>query len=82
MTADPDFSDRYDEVYAELDEVQDKLSKLSPNLEQNYQENLKGTSPKNAPTYQEEIIKKEEKSTKKWKCKICGYVFFNHKVNK
>ena len=41
VTADPDFSDRYDEVYAELDEVQDKLSKLSPNLEQNYQENLK-----------------------------------------
>ena len=45
-----------------------------------YHEKLKGTSPKNAPTYQEEIIKKEEKSTKKWKCKICGYVYEGEKV--
>ncbi len=45
-----------------------------------YHEKLKGTSPKNAPTYQEEIIKKEEKSIKKWKCKICGYVYEGEKV--
>ena len=45
-----------------------------------YHEKLKGTSPKNAPTYQEEVIKKEEKSTKKWKCKICGYVYEGEKV--
>ena len=45
-----------------------------------YHEKLKGTSPKNAPTYQEEVIKKEEKNTKKWKCKICGYVYEGEKV--
>ena len=34
-----------------------------------YQEQLKGKSPKNAPTYMEET------NTKKtvWKCKVCGY---------
>ena len=34
-----------------------------------YQEQLKGKSPKNAPTYIEETnIKKTV-----WKCKVCGY---------
>lgn len=39
-----------------------------------YHENLKGTSPKNAPTYQEEV-KEEKTKTKKYKCKVCGYVY-------
>lgn len=38
-----------------------------------YHENLKGTSPKKAPTYIEE--NNERKSSKKWKCKVCGYVY-------
>lgn len=33
-----------------------------------YQEVLKGKSPKNAPTYQEENTKKTV-----WKCSVCGY---------
>ena len=45
-----------------------------------YHEKLKGTSPKNAPTYQENSEEKEEKSIKKWKCKICGYVYEGDEV--
>lgn len=42
----------------------------SPMTYQYYHENLKGKSPKNAPTYVEE----EKKSSKtKWRCKVCGY---------
>lgn len=37
-----------------------------------YHDVKKGTSPKNAPTYQEEI--KTDKKTK-WRCKICGYIY-------
>ncbi len=42
-----------------------------------YHEKLKGTSPKNAPTYEEEKEVKTDnnKNTKKWKCKVCGYVY-------
>ena len=42
-----------------------------------YHEKLKGTSPKNAPTYQEEP-KAEDVSLKKvqrWRCKVCGYIY-------
>lgn len=37
-----------------------------------YHDVKKGTSPKNAPTYQEEV--KKDKKTK-WRCKICGYIY-------
>lgn len=37
-----------------------------------YHDVKKGTSPKNAPTYQEEI--KTDKKIK-WRCKICGYIY-------
>lgn len=42
-----------------------------------YHENLKGTSPKNAPTYEEVAKTSEVKQgkTKKWRCTICGYVY-------
>lgn len=41
-----------------------------------YHEKLKGTSPKNAPTYQEESKKDElSKKTGKWRCKVCGYIY-------
>lgn len=40
---------------------------------QYYQAVKKGTTPKNAPSFQEEKL---EKTTKiKWKCKVCGYVY-------
>jgi len=47
-----------------------------------YHEKLKGTSPKNAPTYEEEKELKQENrvKTKKWKCKICGYVYEGESV--
>ena len=41
-----------------------------------YHNVIKGKSPKNAPTYiPEEEEKTEEKTVKKYKCEICGYVF-------
>lgn len=42
-----------------------------------YHEKLKGTSSKNAPTYQEEAKTEDESSKKKgkWRCKVCGYVY-------
>ena len=41
-----------------------------------YHEYLKGSSPKNAPTFEEEGMIQSDKSskTKKWKCSICGYI--------
>ena len=38
---------------------------------------LKGSSPKNAPTYEENSIPQsnKESKTKKWKCSFCGYVY-------
>ena len=42
-----------------------------------YHENLKGSSPKNAPTYEETSISQVDKDSKKskWKCSICGYIY-------
>lgn len=40
-----------------------------------YRENLKGVSPKNAPTYVEE----EKSAGKRYKCKICGYIYDDEK---
>lgn len=41
-----------------------------------YHNKLKGSSSKNAPTYVKEAEEKSnEKNTKKWKCKVCGYVY-------
>ena len=45
-------------------------SDKKPMTYQYYQENLKGKSPKNAPTY----AKEEDSNQKpKWRCKVCGY---------
>lgn len=38
-----------------------------------YHEVLKGSSPKKAPTYQENVI--EEIKGNRWKCMICGYIY-------
>ncbi len=48
-----------------------------PPMKYNYYHNkLKGTSPKNAPTYMEESEEKNnKKNIKKWKCKVCGYIY-------
>ncbi len=39
-----------------------------------YHEKLKGTTPKNAPTYRDHNIIEEIKGNR-WRCKICGYVY-------
>ena len=57
----------------------DGYSNSNPMTYKYYHEKLKGTSPKNAPTYVEEKEQKEQ-NTKKWKCKICGYVYEGEKV--
>ena len=55
----------------------DGYSYENPMTYKYYHEKLKGSSPKNAPTYEEkqDDEKKLDKKTKKWKCKICGYVY-------
>lgn len=55
----------------------DDYSDENPMTYKYYHEKLKGSSPKNAPTYEEkqDDEKKLDKKTKKWKCKICGYVY-------
>ena len=39
-----------------------------------YHENLKGTSPKNAPTFIEEETP-EETISNKYQCSLCGYIY-------
>lgn len=46
-----------------------------------YQEKLKGSSSKNAPTYDaENQLNNPVKNTKRWKCKVCGYVYEGEKL--
>ena len=52
----------------------------TPMTYQYYHEVLKGTSPKLAPTYVEEKVEETPKKVKKWKCKICGYVYEGDRV--
>ena len=40
-----------------------------------YHKVKRGTAPKTAPTYIEEIKKEEKKTYKKYRCKVCGYVY-------
>lgn len=40
-----------------------------------YHKVIKGKSPKNAPTYIPEEEKKEEKSIRRFKCQVCGYIY-------
>jgi len=54
----------------------EKVSDLSAMTYSFYHEKLKGVSPKNAPTYVEES---SVSGGKKYRCKICGYVYDNSK---
>ena len=45
---------------------------------QYYHQNLKGTSPKNAPTYVEEPVNSPT-SASKYKCNLCGYIYDDSK---
>lgn len=51
----------------------EKLSGNKPMTYKYFHEVLKGTSPKNAPTYS------EERGSGKYRCTICGYIYDNSK---
>lgn len=54
----------------------DDYSNEKPMTYKYYHENLKGSSPKNAPTYEENTDTLEQSNnTKKWKCNMCGYEY-------
>ena len=55
-----------------------KLSDLKPMTYSYYQMELKGTSPKNAPTYIEE---KSDAQSEKYRCIICGHIYDDSKEN-
>ena len=51
-----------------------KISNQEPMTYKYYHENLKGTSPKNAPTFIEEETN-EDATSSKYKCSLCGYIY-------
>lgn len=53
----------------------EKVSNENPMTYKYYHEVLKGTSPKNAPTYIEKIQRDS------YRCTICGYIYDNEKEN-
>ena len=53
----------------------EKVSNENPMTYKYYHEVLKGTSPKNAPTYIEKI------QSDSYRCTICGYIYDNEKEN-
>lgn len=55
-----------------------KVSHLEPMTYKYYQENLKGTSPKNAPTYIDESPESNLLSDK-YQCSLCGHIYDNAK---
>lgn len=55
-----------------------KITDLEPMPYKYYHDKLKGTSPKNAPTYIEEPINSETTSSK-YKCNLCGFIYDDSK---
>ena len=51
-----------------------KISNIEPMTYKYYHENLKGTSPKNAPTFIGEE-QKEVSTSNKYQCSLCGYIY-------
>ena len=54
-----------------------KISNQEPMTYKYYHEKLKGTSPKNAPTFIEETNNKT--ASNKYQCSICGYIYDDDK---
>ena len=50
-------------------------SEANPMTYKFYHENLKGSSPKNAPTYEEKEEPIYDSKTKTWRCSVCGYEY-------
>ena len=40
-----------------------------------YHNVIKGTSPKNAPTYQPPEVEKDNNDGETWICTVCGYIY-------
>lgn len=57
-----------------------KETDIEPMTYQYYHQNLKGTSPKNAPTYVEET-NNSPTSAAQYKCSLCGYIYDDSKEN-
>lgn len=53
-----------------------KINDKSPMTYKYYHENLKGTSPKNAPTYVEE---ETNLKSNQYRCNLCGYIYDDSK---
>ncbi len=53
----------------------DVLNNDNPMTYAYYHKVKKGVSPKTAPTYIKEEIKKEDDKMKKYKCTVCGYIY-------
>ncbi|MCM1367568.1 MAG: flavin reductase [Roseburia sp.] len=60
-----------------LGEITDcaKLGDRKPMTYDYYHNVIKGKSPKTAPTYVEEAAAPEQKRVRKFRCKLCGYVY-------
>lgn len=56
-----------------------KTSDNTPMTYKYYHENLKGTSPKNAPTYVEEKEENINTEANKYRCKLCGFIYDDSK---
>lgn len=65
----------HDVILAKVVNLQ-KISNKEPMTYKYYHEVLRGTSPKNAPTYRKEASNKNEN---KYRCKICGYIYDDSK---
>ena len=66
----------HDIIIAKVIEAK-KINELIPMTYKYYHENLKGVSPKKAPTYVEEV--KEELSGNKYRCSLCGFIYDDNK---
>ena len=53
-----------------------KINNKKPMTYKYYHENLKGTSPKNAPTY---IDEETNSKSNQYKCNLCGYIYDDSK---
>lgn len=64
----------HDIILARVKDAQPCTS-IAPMTYKYYHEVIKGSAPKNAPTYQEPKPETQAKTTEKWVCTICGYVY-------
>lgn len=69
-------TETHDIIIARVLNAFDLNEELTPMTYKFYHEVIKGTAPKTAPTYVEEENKMENvEGLKKYKCKICGYIY-------